>query len=184
MIDVKELTEVLIEHDLTIEQFYILLLLRDVSKEGGNNDVAKNYINKFGMFSGHDIQALLDKDYVTDFNSPGETFFYHFMANPIKTKSIFLDDDLFDELWNEYPPYLLIQNKQIPSKSDGYDEIKVVYLKMIRRSLKTHEKVMKALRFYKQSESFAKIKLMNFIKSKEWENIIKDEPTRARNRSY
>lgn len=183
MIDVKELTQVLIEHDLTIDQFYILLLLRDVSKEGGNNKVAQSYIDKFGMFSIFDIEALVEKGFVTDFNSPGETYFYHYMVSPIKTKSIFIDDDMFDELWNEYPAYLLINNTKIPSKSDGYDEIKIVYLKAIRHSAKNHERVMKAVRKQNERETYAKIKLLNFIKSKEWDNILKDDSGRPKSRT-
>ncbi len=184
MIDVKELTDVLIEHDLTIQQYYILCILRNNSKEHNNSDIADKYIKHFGRFAYTDIEVLINRKLIEDFNSPGETYVFNYMVHPINCKDIFADDDMAEEIWNEYPSYMMINTKKVTTKSEGDDAIKDAYLRKIRHSAKLHDKVMKAIRLYKESNQYANMKLMTFIQSKEWENILKDTDGRVKPRVY
>lgn len=186
MVDIRELTDILCKGKLTANQLYICLLLREKSIQGiAGTSIILKYLNEVGQFDNEDVDYLIDNDWIIDVSKPrhiegnryAKTYEVDCFTVTGKFENLFDDgkDLLFEQLKDEYPSRININNKNVPSKviRDGMIDL---YWKNIQNgSLEIHNVVLEAARMMKkETNGYATMTLENFIKSKEWENIIKE----------
>ncbi len=164
--DEEGYSKLLIKTGLTPNQFFFAYMLH-ISRE----DLILNYINSIEKFEDIDIQVLVDKEYIVDTNDSfkieGEKIKEAYISRYLCTQKFlnFIKDeeDLFDELLEAYPNFIIIQDKKLPAKSIVITkDIIRTYLKNIKNNNKLltglekfiYSKGWEALRELKEDKPF------------------------------
>lgn len=99
-----------------------------------------------------------------------------FNKNVVKT-FIQHSQDLGDELFKNYPDYILIQNRltylrNLTKNYSNFDDLCWAYGKAIKWNLATHERVMDILEWAKENHVINN-NICGFIESRQWESLEK-----------
>lgn len=181
MID-EEILNFCIRHRITVSQYFFMwLLVRKDWNLPRKDSLAVKYLNGCGKFEMADIQDLIERGFVDDFNSVGQTLPEMYMVSEDVASEFFTDETAGEELWNNYPAtFPLSDGKMFVSRAGGNkDDLINAYLKRINRNPNKHRAVMVQLERYKQLVKLGKInghKISDWIMSELWNTIeqIKD----------
>lgn len=185
----KETLDFLCEKSLTFNQFAICLLIyhKDVAKiiqyteEVGYMGTA-TIVTKDG-FSVMEIEDLLQRGFLLShgLDKKEPWALDNFIVTEKFTKGFLIGtEDVFSELWQEYPKHILINNEEKPTKVADYETLEEKYLKAIGYNLKKHQEVMRKLKLYKSSHQYAQMNLANFIGSKHWTELTDGHQPKSR----
>jgi len=163
----RHLVNLLIECDITINQFLLLWFLY-LDKEEGNGKLIHEgpaianlyrYSEKVSKWSADEISDLVQKGWLVDRNKDrqdgGRQAYpdYYDVTDTFEDK-VFVTMDRFDQFWEEYPSF--VENfdgprgPMIPLKSSIMEEVEILYKKRVRTKAK-HKEVMEILKWAKKN---------------------------------
>jgi hypothetical protein len=174
----KETVQFICKHKLTFQQFCLCLLIyhKDVSSIIQINEEisvigdcmipvtiggVKNYK--------HETNDLVDRGYLVNNNPRGEYSLDYFALTPKFTKDFLVDlTEAPKEAWEAYPKRLLIDNKELTSKTCTYDEFASEYLRGINFNIKEHKKAMLHLELMKKKSKYASCGIKKWAGGRLW----------------
>lgn len=166
-----------IENNISVTQYLFMFFLM----EKGFNDSrsrAVRYIKKFGIFERKEVDDLIERGFVEDFNSPGKNQAEFYMIKDEVIAIIKATDDQAEELWMKYPPTFETSHFQFTARQGGIlgdkETTKATYLRKIKRSKKKHAFVMKMLEKYLRLVENGKMnsmKLGDWIANETWDSV-------------
>jgi len=182
--DINKITAFMVEEQITSRQFLLLWCLF-------NDPLYKHYVKERGKtkkllvygdsnslaalrladnITMEDINVLKEKELIIDLNQ-GKTFYFDqlFLTQKFCDK-FFISRDAFEELWEEYPTTILIQDKVIPARSGDYDVLKEKYLSTIGKDKSLHESILRTLVKAKEL-GIISIGIEKFILSRHWDTF-------------
>jgi hypothetical protein len=171
---IDEIAKTCFEHDLDIEQVFLLYLLAE--KNYDKDSLMFRYVLHFGKFPQDKIDSLIKEGFLDDFNSPGKSLPEMYVLTK-KSASIFATVDMGEELWNSYPATFPISDRGTNFIARaGADKNHVIseYLKRIGRSVKKHKFVMEQLEKYTsliERRLINGYKISDFVKQELWDTI-------------
>jgi len=172
MIVLKEYLEVLNALNINERQFTTLLSVH-LSAEGDKTHIAaiKEFIFKQGvvkddkrvLISHDEMVDLVTKSLITNVNAKLEVTdkFRSVLNTPAS---------MFDEMWNTYPSFAIINSTNIPLKSGNRLQLQLQYLKTIKSSIVEHNRILDDIRYGKKHKLIV-MNITNFINSKFWEAL-------------
>jgi len=172
MIVLKEYLEVLNALNINERQFTTLLSVH-LSAEGDKTHIAaiKEFIFKQGvvkddkrvLISHDEMIDLVTKSLMTNVNAKLEVTdkFRSVLNTPAS---------MFDEMWNTYPSFAIINSTNIPLKSGNRLQLQLQYLKTIKSSIVEHNRILDDIRYGKKHKLIV-MNITNFINSKFWEAL-------------
>lgn len=186
--DVNEYFDFLCKHKLTPEQFaFLYTLVLDEKDEQGlfvfHADVKGNvmrasaniyrYASALGGWKVNEIKDLEERDFIRNFNrsqgSTTESIPDNFEVND-SFKKLLIEPPLKvgEELWREYPDFIVVNGKNVRAKTCDKDYIIKKYHRIIQGSLKRHKKVMETLRQDKSNHAI-NMGIQKYVESRQWE---------------
>lgn len=172
IISIDRYVDFLVKKNLTEHQFLVCYLI--YTKE---IKAIVKYNNKFKI-SREELLDLIDRDFIIPiFDDPEHIFdLANLNVTPKFYEGLIIDEDNAEEIWDLYPSYLLINNTKVYSKSSmpKEDFIKM-YLRITRRSQKTHERIKKVLEEYNRKNKYAEMGIDKFIGSEYWKELEKQK---------
>lgn len=177
MFDDKEVILTCIKQRVSVEQYFLMWLIRRRDFYlPEDKSLLKQYVKLVRQFKIEDVQDLVEKEFLDDFNSPGESIPDLYMLKP-KSDIFFTNEDSGEELFEEYPVTFPLYDKGAHflartggDKKDLIDE----YEKRIKYNRKKHEFVIKQLKAYKVLVKEGKIngyKIADWIRQELWDSI-------------
>ena len=160
-----------IENNVNVTQYLFMFFLIDRSfHKPFHESYAKRYIKRFEMFKLEDVTDLIERGFVEDYNTKGESRPEFYTVRDEVIQLIKATEDQAEELWNTYPPtFELPGNVNFISRHAGVlgdkDNAKRVYLKKIKRSKRKHKFVIEMLTKYLR---LVDANLMNSMKLGDW----------------
>lgn len=185
--DINKFTDSLVKYELTAHQFFILYLIDTEDLPNLNK-----YINSLGKFDGNDIQVLLDKGYVINTN-PNDKHFnlgslvvtLEYAEEKVEGQS---DIDLFEELLDAYPPYVIVNNVKYSTKGLSFqdeEKARIFYIKEIRKSKVLHAEILSLIRKWRDIVGdVAPFKIDKFLTSRHWIELRNITENHVRPRIY
>jgi hypothetical protein len=177
MFEDENVMEFCIQNNISFNKYAFIFF---VMNKDFNSPVSKavRYVRKFGMFKNDDVHDLIDREIILDFNSPGEAKPEFYVVNEEFEQKIKADINEAETLWKSYPPTFSVDGKnfiarnggQLGSKQDALN----YYLKVIKKSKKKHEHVLKMVEKYIQlveDGQFYPMKLGDWIAQETWDTI-------------
>lgn len=165
-----------LRYRITVSQYYLLYLVarKDFHKTY-EESLAKRYLKEIQKFEHADMLDLVDKEFLENMNSPGESLPELFMLKEHAFK-LFIDEDMGEDLWEKYPPTFPLSGGQSFLARAGGDknEILADYRRRIDYSAPKHFHVMKKLGIYIGLVKAGKLnghKISDWIKMQVWESI-------------
>ena len=180
MFDDETVLDWCIENKVSVTQYLFIFFLIDQSfNKSFYESYAKRYVEKFGMFKIEDVKDLVDRGYIEDYNTKGESRPEFYAVRDEVINLMKATETQADELWNSYPPtFELPGGKNFNSRHAGVlgdkDNAKKVYLKKIRRSKRKHKFVMKMLKKYLslvEGQYMNSMKLGDWIANEMWDAV-------------
>lgn len=165
MMNTENYVSFLIEHNLTQEQFLLLILLKE-----RRLDLIKLYKEKFqienSLISKYFINDLIKKEFLVKINEQlfvGEKFL-----------EIFINDyQAALEIYELYPSFITLNTGvQVPLKTMDINVFKEIYALKINNDLKEHFKVIEDLK-YGIENNLITIGINKFITSEFWKSLRK-----------
>ena len=159
-----------IENNVSVTQYLFMFFLIERSfHKPFHESYAKRYVKKFEMFKLEDVIDLVDRGFIEDYNTKGESRPEFYAVRDEIIEFMKATNDQAEELWNAYPPTFELPNGRFNSRHAGIlgekDNAKKVYLKKIKRSKRKHKFVIKMLKKYL---SLVEANLMNSMKLGDW----------------
>lgn len=176
MLDGEEVLRYCLKNNVTIEQFFLLYLLaRNDFNLPEKQSQGIQYIHKFGTFKGSLVEDLVNRNFIEDFNSPGQFYPQAFMLTPAAKKQ-FADYEMAEDLWNHYPVTFPLgdKGKFIARGGGDRDELLLLYLQKINHSTQKHDIVISQLERYVGMVLRGEVnghKLSDWIRMEMWETI-------------
>ncbi len=172
IIDLSEFTNILIKTRLTANQLYLCFLLHE--KDVGNTEL---YRKHFGFFSTEDVKELIKKDFIFNTRSDGEFQFIDLHSTPLFNNLVSVNaEEEGEELWREFPSWLLINGRKAPAKAISQEKLIEDYLRAIKNSKKLHREIILKVRAWKDNNNgYATMNIKNFVGSKHWETLDETE---------
>lgn len=183
--EIDKYTDVLCKGKITPNQFYICWLL--YTKDDVN---LQKYINMKGGLDTADLQDLIDKGFILNSNPKALAFSTANLFVSLEFGELVLieSEDAWDELFNAYPAYLIVNQNKIPAKTFTFTDerlAKEAYTNILKKNKFLHKRIIEAVEKYKEQNSgYATIKLDKFITGKHWEEIDKQDEQQSRPRIY
>lgn len=179
--DIKEITKFMAENEITSRQFLLLWCLfsdplyREYVKEKGKTKKILVYGNSNSLaalrladnVTLEDIQVLKEKELIVDLNSGKDFYFDQLLLTQNFCEKFFIPKDDFEELWEEYPTTIFIQDKIIPARSGDYDSLREKYLTIIGKDKALHNSILRTLVKAKEL-GIISIGLEKFILGRHW----------------
>ena len=190
----EETIDFLAEKKLSFNQFAICLFIfhkddKNIIKLIDQTGVTmgETWIKKEGGDWIKEIDDLIKRGFLVRFGGD-DKWKYHignFYVTPEFTDGFLIgEDDAADELWAEYPAFGLWGvggTEPMSSKICDFDDFNDKYTKAIKGDLKLHRSIIDKVKAYNLSHEYADMKIMNFVGSRQWENMTgKDESKRTR----
>lgn len=173
----EEIIKLCIKHHIKVEQFYFMWVLsrKDFNKPL-KNSLARQYVKDCGAFKDEDIQDLVERGMVEDFNSPGDSLPEMYMVKDVILREFYVDEAEGEELWNNYPATFPLGNggSFLARAGGDKEDLIALYLKRIKSNPKRHKFVMQQLEKYKELVKSGKInghKISDWITQELWESI-------------
>lgn len=137
----------LIENRLNANQFLFCYLLATVNR---NHKYMVRYTKEVSLLSADEVSDLVERGYLADMNSPGETYHDMYIVLDKFKDLLFIDSEVaFEAVWKKYPRYLQerINGKEVSAKTTGLgkDGLAHKYGKYIGNDIQKHERVLEAL---------------------------------------
>lgn len=181
-LSLKEEINIYINSGLTPTELFVMRLL--FLAIDGDSEPLRNYlsnINNGKTLFINVLQSLKDKKVIlSSFKVPceGETLnFSNIPFNKNFTKMFIREsNELGKELFDLYPPFLMINGKNYSLKNFtkaglySFEDFCNFYAKAIKSSGTTHERIIQALEFAKENELIA-YSIIEFISSRKWIEI-------------
>lgn len=177
MFEDENVIKLCIREHISVEQYFFMWLVRRQDfNQPDNKSLAKQYVKLVRAFSTKDIDSLVDKGFIEDFNSPNQ-------SNPdlyiLKDKAsvLFTDEDSGEELFRRYPTTFPLKDKgsSFLARTGAPKEVIIdKYLKAIGYSREKHKFAMKQLANYVMLVNAGKIngkKLIDFVDERIWESV-------------
>lgn len=165
-----------IRYKIKVTQYYFMYLLarKDFYKTY-KDSLGKQYLTEIEQFTHEDMLDLVEKGFIEDMNSPGETLPELFMLKE-EALRLFVDEDLAEELWNKYPPTLRLSGgaRFVARAGGSKEEVLALYRNKIDYRRDKHDFVMEQLDKYIQYVDAGKInghKISDWIKMEVWDTI-------------
>ncbi len=183
MID-EEIISFCIRHRITVQQYFFMWLL--VKKDWVlpmRKSLAKQYLQVCGEFDMEDIEDLVERGFIEDFNPPGESKPEMYMVRDDKMESFFADESAGEQLWNAYPATFPLSNggSFIARAGGDKDDLIQIYLKKIKNNPNRHAFVMKQLERYKEKVKKGETnghKISDWIATEMWNAVSEMEETK------
>lgn len=162
----KQLVSLLIELDISINQFLLLWFLH-LDKEEGNGKLITEgpaianiyrYAEKVNSWSFAEIDDLINKGWMIDRNKASQdgsrqAYPDYFEISETFEDKLFVTSDRFDQFWEEYPAFVENFNgprgPMIPLKAAVMEDVELLYKKRVRTKAK-HQEVMDILKWAKE----------------------------------
>lgn len=184
MFDDESVMEFCILHGITVQQYFFLYTMaRKDFHKSDKDSILRRYIQQVEQFSLDAILALIEKGFVEDMNSPGQSYPELFVLSK-KARRLFADYDMAEELWDAYPVTLPLYGKgsQFLARTGGdKEELCNDYLRRIKHSTAKHQYIMEQLEIYKYLTSKGELngyKISDWIRMELWDSIgtyVKDK---------
>jgi hypothetical protein len=165
-----------LRYRMKVNQYYFMYLLarKDFYKTY-KESLAKQYLMEIEKFEYADMADLVERGFIEDMNSPGETLPEMFMLKE-EALRLFIDEDLAEQLWELYPPTLPLSNGAsfIARAGGSKEEILALYRQKIDYRREKHDFVMKQLANYIKLVRAGKInghKISDWIKMEVWDTV-------------
>ena len=167
MFDDENVLNWCIENNISVTQYTFMFFLM----ERGFNDPtsrAVRYIKKFGVFDRKEVDDLIERGFIEDFNSPGKNQAEFYIIKDEVIAIIKATDDDAEELWMACPPTFETTNFHFTARQGGIlgdkETTKTTYLRKIKRSKKKHKFVMEMWKKYLQLVENRKMNSMKLVK--------------------
>ena len=175
--ELNTILNICIAYNLTFDEFFLIymtLLARDEENH-------EEYINKWFSNGGKDrlrdlfnslkSKGIIHKDYNPEVYNPNNVEFNkNFLKGWYKQSG-----EMGQELFNEYPPFLQINNKLMPlrniaKKFYSLDEFYFYYASNIGHNPDKHKECMELLRWGKENGQI-KYSLLEYVASHKWDEL-------------
>ena len=175
MFDDESVIRFCIDNKITVRQYFFLYLIlqKDFSKE---SSLARKYVNLVEPFPQEEVEDLVEKGFLEDFNSPAQMLPEMYMIPDSIANSLFLTEDKAEELWNTYPVTFPIYSKDakfLARTGGAKDDILDLYRKKVK-SLKKHNYVLEQLKDYVlmvNNNEIHGMKIIDFIRQEIWDSV-------------
>jgi hypothetical protein len=179
--DIKKYVEICGSNNISPAQFLLLWLLhtKDV-------DTLRRYVELTQGWPQSDVTSLEDRGYILNFNSNrGESSkdnYFHVterFTDLLYTgdNATLIDEDVaFDELFNAYPTYIIINGRKVSARSCNLFEMRKRYGEAIKGSNNVHKDILLCLE-YAKTRDLLNMGLEKFIMSEQWRTIAEDMDT-------
>jgi len=177
MFDDEKVLDWCIRNEISVTQyFFMFLLIKKDFNQPFAESLAKKYVDKMGPFPSDQVTDLIERGFVKNLNRKGQNLPEFYVLSDETEKSLFANEDVFEELWRAYPStFELPGGIRFIARHAGVlsdkDNAKEVYLRKIRRSKKKHKRVMEMLKRYLKMVADSKInsmKLGDWIANEMW----------------
>lgn len=181
MVSHEEMLQYCVNLKITANQFNFCYLIYTKDWTNLKRYSETSFINSSGdkrllSLTASELKDLVDRSYIIELFE-GERTNQSVMVTEKFTKLLFVnDEDSWDELWETYFDTFIIDGIHQSAKSTDKDELGQKYLRIIRRSIKKHQAVMKDIEDYKTLVTTRKMKAMGiekFITGRNWEVVRK-----------
>ncbi len=188
--DVEKYVNFLCKHKITPNQFTFCLLLAE-----GKRDIISQYIKEVSKFSTSEIDDLVNKGFIEDFNKVDTNKHYEvdgFLVTPLFKSEFYIDEifdnDPFDELMEVYPDFLIVNNTKVAAKAltlQQEKELRERYNLELKKNKVLHKKILDVVvKTKKENGGYAQMKIDKFIVGKVWNILFKSNKTSSGNRTY
>jgi len=175
MFDDENVIRFCIDNKITVRQYFFLYLIlqKDFQKE---SSLARKYVNLVEPFPQEEVEDLVEKGFLEDFNSPNQMLPEMYMIPSSVENNLFLTDDRADEFWSTYPVTFPIYSKDakfLARTGGAKDDILELYRKKVK-SLKKHEFVLEQLRIYVtmvNNNEIHGMKIIDFVRQEIWDSV-------------
>jgi len=190
--DINQITQFMCENQINSRQFLLLWCLfndplyTDYVKEKGKSkrvhiyntggSIGKlRYVDPVGY---KDVETLVEMGLVLNTSTSENIMLDELLLTQKFCEQFFISKDSFEDLWEEYPVTLNIDNKVLPARSGDYDSLRDKYLKLIGKDLSLHQQIVSIVRNAKEA-GIINIGLEKFILGKHWITYytMLEEPT-------
>ena len=180
MFDDENVFEWCIENGVSVTQYLFMFFLMEKGFEDPSSR-ARRYIKKFGIFNREEVDDLIERGYVEDFNSKGKNHPEFYIVRDEVVKLMKATTSQAEELWSTYPAtFELPGNVNFIARHAGVlgdkENTLETYLRKIKRSKKKHKFVIEMLKKYLklvESNKMNSMKLGDWIANDVW-NIINE----------
>jgi hypothetical protein len=175
MFDDESVVRFCIDNKITVRQYFFLYLIW-IKDFQTSSSLARKYVNLVEPFPQDEVDDLVEKGFIEDFNSPSQMLPEMYMIPDSVADKLFLTEDRAEELWNSYPVTfpLYDKNSKFLARTGGNkDDILDLYRKKVK-SLKKHTFVLEQLRAYIAMVSTGEIngmKIVDFIRQEIWDSV-------------
>lgn len=175
MFDDESVIRFCIDNKITVRQYFFLYLIlqKDFSKE---SSLARKYVNLVEPFPPEEVEDLVEKGFLEDFNSPAQMLPEMYMIPDGIANNLFLTDDRANEFWAAYPVTFPIYSKDakfLARTGGAKDDILDLYRAKVK-SLKKHTYVLEQLKAYVNMVNNNEIhgmKIVDFIRQEIWDSV-------------
>lgn len=181
--DLSRFTDFLVREKITANQFYFLYAnYLDKLEDGGKRNYIKRsgdkrhpianvykYVHAKLGWSEEEIEDLVARGFLRkQMEKMGYDLDNLVITTEFKMK-LFAGMANFDEFWDEYPPFLTIDGKMIPIRSEKDTARKLYYERV--PTVYEHEKLMRALRWAKERGDMLNMNINKFLDGDIWQGI-------------
>jgi len=171
-------------YNLTADELLLVYLTFMAQSEEGHPEYLSKWINNGGqnvlrdLFESLKKKGIIHKDYNPESYNPDDIEFNkNFLKGWVKNSG-----ELGKELFDAYPPYLMVQGKNYPlrnisKKFDSLDEFFFSYSSRIGHNPDKHKEIMEILDWAK-SHGKVNFGIVEFICSEKWNDLayLRDNP--------
>lgn len=186
MIETDKVNELICKYKINPTQIYILWLLYTEDEKS-----IEKYIEVFGNFKEDDFKELVDKGLLIWTNRKAESYINKDLVVTLElVEELDKKDprDAYDELFEMYPAWLVINGKKIPSKTLTFSDEKSIieaYGKIISKGKFLHKKILALTNKYKEmNDGNAIVKIDKYVTGRLWEEIDKEGDNGIARTSY
>lgn len=177
MFNDEEVMKFCIQHKITVRQYFFMYLLatKDYSLPVGKS-LVKQYTQEIERFNATDVEVLMERDFVEDFNTPGE-YYPELYTLSDKAKILFASSDMAEDLWTSYPVTFPLYDKNsvfLARTGGDKDDLCNDYLRRIKHSTAKHLFVMEQLEKYKEMVRRGEVngyKISDWIRMELWDSV-------------
>jgi len=164
-VDVNKYVELMLKHSVSEHQILIMTLL-----DSNDINTIKLYKSKL-TFNKEEFKDLLNRGLIKEKND------FEFIV----TIDLFIEEEvtqLFEEILNLYPDNININGNLASAKSIDIEEFaEYYYHKIIKGDKSKHTKLINIIKDHFQYETYAKMGIEKFLKSKEYERVREQSST-------
>lgn len=169
-IDTKDLVFLLNELGISFNQYLFLVMVKEDLYAS-----LYSYEELNVGFTKEEVHDLVVKGYIRKV-SHDSNYIDAYEATELFTERLYsLDSEKqAEDFWEEYPPYMVIDNRKIPTKTLDKEKFLEVYSKKVGKFKYLHEKVMEALS-YAKTRGMISMGLEKWFLSEQWNEVLREK---------